>query len=826
MIAERPFERWLAGDASAVVLHTETGAFTRGLIRQRIHALRAAIRDALSDRAGMVVVVGPNDDRTLCASVAGQMAGPLTTVVDPRSAGEVDRILGSNDVAVLLVVGGAGVHPPPGAAVLDVDALVDGVARVLELDGHLERSDPALSEGFAPGTGDCLVLFSSGSTGAPKGIIRSHDSMLRTWSTGELGALEADPCIAVAGPLGYVSSQLIVHQAWRTGVPIALFDGVSSGLLGLVAFMRRTGVTMMSSQVAPYRSMLELPGFSAVGLRWLSLWGEPLLERDVERHRVVQPQCHLMFGYGSTETMVAGCIDIAPDEPIPSRLARFRPFADVLVAVDELRSAEGERSGELLVHNPWLASGYLGDPARTSSTFVTREGKRWARTGDRVTLGADGTFELHGRVDDRLKVLGNNVEPAAVESVLACLPGIAEAAVVGTERPGGGIRLAAFIVRTEGSRLSVSEFRRSARALLSAASVPSTWTVVEALPRVATGKIDRLLLRNQAADLRYEVHPENRPTNEIERVVLGHVCDLLGIDELGIDDDLTDLGLDSLMLAELQVRLEDVLPLAPGRNMKAMAPTVRAMSRADVTRSTLVPMNSEDGSGPSDGQGPGRLIVLVPGAGAGVVAMRPLARRLAGSATIRAVTADDFVSVRRLADATVAALLEDLRASPKSSVVFVGHSWGGLAAVEMARGAVAAGIAVDGVVLLDTRAPAGRFSVQRVRTTVRPRARMAASIAARRHRHGRSRDSEKDRLIAVSALQVRDANRMRWQPVACPGRVVVAEHAHHVDAAQWRRFFPAGLSISTVSAGHSSMVIEPFVADVADAVKVALASWL
>lgn len=828
MTGGRPFGRWLAGDGSEIVLHTESAGFTRGLIRERIDGLREAILGALSDRAGLVVVIGPNDDHTLCASVAGQLAGRLTAVVDPRSAGEVERVLATNDVAAVLVVRGASVNVPPGAASLDVDQLIAAVDREVEADGHPDGSTGRLSDGFAPRTGDCVVLFSSGSTGMPKGIVRSHESMLRTWSAGELRALEKDPCIAVAGPLGYVSSQLIVHQAWRSGVPIALFDGVGSGLVGFVAFMKRAGVTMMSSQVAPYRSMLELPQFGEVGLRWLSLWGEPLLGRDFERHRVVQPRCHLMFGYGSTEMMVAGCKDSAPGAFAESP-ARFHPFVDVLLAVEGAEPAvEGGSTGELLVHNPWLATGYLGDAEKTAATFVERDGRRWARTGDRVTLYPDRTFELHGRVDDRLKVLGNNVEPSAVEAVLTSLPDIADAAVVGADRPGGGVRLAAFVVRRDGLRQDVSELRRAVAAALPAYAVPATWTLLDALPRLATGKIDRPLLRRQAESFRYSVNPDVRPTNDIELTVLRHVGDLLGIEEIGIDDDLMDLGLDSLMLAELQVRLVGVLPVPPTLTAMAKAPTVRAIGASAGGDSVLVPLDDDGLAGRTVDE---RIrIVLVPGAGASVLYLRPLARRLGRMARVSAVPAAEFETIPRLVKATVAALVADGCLTNDGGVVFVGHSWGGLAALELARGAISAGLEVFGVVLLDTPVPESRRFVERLRIRLRLHDRWSTSRAARRPAVLPSAAPTRALFSIVGDqtfhAQLRDASARRWRPISCPCHLVVSDLASAVDPDGWRPFFPAGMSVSTVSAGHTSMVAEPVVADVADATSGAVAGWL
>ena len=134
----------------------------------------------------------------------------------------------------------------------------------------------------------------------------------------------------------------------------------------------------------------------------------------------MQPNADVFIGYGSTEAMVGGCVEVAAHRPVPDRLDQFTvPDGIVVDIVDPSGEsvAIGE-VGELLIHNRFLADRYFQLEDLTAATFFVRNGVRWCRSGDRAVRLANDKFELAGRIDGRLKVLGHNVEPSAIEAVL------------------------------------------------------------------------------------------------------------------------------------------------------------------------------------------------------------------------------------------------------------------------------------------------------------------------------------------------------------------------------------------------------------------------
>ena len=224
-------------------------------------------------------------------------------------------------------------------------------------------------------------------------MLRTHESITRAWLPAETAALALpDNHLTIAGPLGYISSQLIIHQAFRTGLPLSLYDIQYSGLAGLGDFMTQNATTLFNTQVATYRTVLESVGFDRVPLRLVTVWGEPMSQADLERHRDVQPRCDLIIGYGSSETTIGGVVEIPAGSPPPEKLDQFQVPTHVAVLIVEptnsptvkaIDCTDHGSTGELLVSNPWMATGYFGLPEASERTFIKFNGRRWCRTGDR-----------------------------------------------------------------------------------------------------------------------------------------------------------------------------------------------------------------------------------------------------------------------------------------------------------------------------------------------------------------------------------------------------------------------------------------------------------
>jgi amino acid adenylation domain-containing protein len=222
---------------------------------------------------------------------------------------------------------------------------------------------------------------------------------------------------------------------------------------------------------------------------------------------------------------------------------------EVLVLDQRLEQQPVGVSGELFIAGVGLARGYLGDPRRTAEVFLphpTMPGERIYRTGDWGRLGADGALTFLSRRDDQVKVRGVRVELGEVEHALRVHPSVADAAVITWEPVPGDKRLAAYTVVRPGATCSTRLLAEHARDLLPGYAVPSSILIVDALPRHANGKLDRRGL--PAPEVR-NVHGQapTAPRTSAERIVTEIWASVLGVEQLGVDDDFFSAGGHSLL---------------------------------------------------------------------------------------------------------------------------------------------------------------------------------------------------------------------------------------------------------------------------------------
>jgi non-ribosomal peptide synthetase component F len=217
--------------------------------------------------------------------------------------------------------------------------------------------------------------------------------------------------------------------------------------------------------------------------------------------------------------------------------------------------------GELLIGGDGLARGYRRRPGLTAARFVPDlsgefgAGGRLYRTGDVARRRHDGRVELLGRRDRQLKVAGQRIEPAEVESALRRHPAVREALVVPMHDVTGGIRLGAYLVARE--RPSPRELRETIGRLLPPACVPAAYAFVDELPLMPSGKVDRRAL--PPLELAATAGRGGAPRTNLERRVAAVWCKALGVERVGVDDNFFDLGGGSLMLAQVRIMLEEAL---------------------------------------------------------------------------------------------------------------------------------------------------------------------------------------------------------------------------------------------------------------------------
>ncbi|MFE5589030.1 amino acid adenylation domain-containing protein [Streptomyces sp. NPDC056549] len=447
--------------------------------------------------------------RDRARDLTAQGAGPGRLVALHRPRG-IDAIVG------LLAVLGTGAAYLP----LDVQApdarneaiLKDACGDLAPTPAEVARHGELVLGGPGAGEGAAYVIYTSGSTGTPNGVVVAHDSLAHfiAGATPAYG-IGADDAVLQFSPLHFDASIQEIFTTLGAGGTLVLRTDDMLDVAELLAGCARHGVTYLDLPAAYWHELVYVLTTGSVvlpdGLRTVMIYGEAALPERVAQWRgLVGDRVRLLNGYGPTETtVVATMADLSRHEDGPIPIGR--PLPGVRAAVVD---------GELWLLGGGLTRGYLHRPELNARRFTDLDGERAYRTGDLVTVGEDRQILYHGRLDDEVKIGGQRIDPAAVDSVLAGHPGVREAAVVAQQDGDGVKRLVAFVV-TEGGT-GAEELRDWVRARMPAAAVPAV-SIVVALPRTSSGKINRKALRT--ADPRLPVVDEEPPPAE-DRVPLSH----------------------------------------------------------------------------------------------------------------------------------------------------------------------------------------------------------------------------------------------------------------------------------------------------------------
>ncbi|HVR07182.1 MAG TPA: amino acid adenylation domain-containing protein, partial [Thermoanaerobaculia bacterium] len=443
--------------------------------------------------------------------------------------------------------------------------------RAVVLDG-LDLSPYPASDPPALGDGQSLayVIYTSGSTGRPKGVPIAHDNVVRLFRATEpwfgFGATDVwtmfhsyafDFSIwEIWGALLYGGRLVVVpHAVSRT--PEAFHD-----------LLEAEGVTVLSQTPSAFAQLAradEEPrrAGSLAALRLVIFGGEALeasrLAPWFERRGDERPR--LVNMYGITETTVhVTCRPLrTPDAQARSGSVIGVPLPDVAIYVLDPAGqlAPPGIPGELAIGGAGLAHGYLGRPELTAERFTpdpvsAEPGARLYRSGDLGRLLAGGELAYLGRIDHQVKIRGFRIELGEIEAALAEQAGVREAIVLAREEAGGERRLVAFVVPQPQAALAGDELRKRLSRKLPEPMVPAAFVLLEALPLTANGKVDRQALLALPTFQRDEATVYAMPTNQSEAALVEIFEQVLGVEQVGIDDRFFSLGGDSIL--SLRVR--------------------------------------------------------------------------------------------------------------------------------------------------------------------------------------------------------------------------------------------------------------------------------
>ncbi|MFI8191819.1 amino acid adenylation domain-containing protein [Streptomyces sp. NPDC085946] len=470
--------------------------------------------------------------------------------------------------------------------------LIDAPEFLADADGR-DPGPVTAAERLRPLEPGCAayLTYTSGSTGHPKGVITSHENVVRLFTaTRDRLGLGRDDVWTLFHSAAFDFSVWEIWGALLHGgrLVVVPFE-VSRAPQRFLRLLADERVTVLSQTPSAFYQLMaadqELPEVSRrLRLRTVVFGGEALQPARLadwrRRHGTAGPA--LVNMYGITETTVHVTHVTLDPEPGPDSVIGV-PLADLTVHLldERLRPVPVGAIGEMYVSGPGLARGYLGRPALTAQRFVAgphgRPGERMYRTGDLARRDPAGRLTFVGRSDDQLKVRGFRIEPGEIEAALTGFPGVALAAVAVTEEREDDQRLVAFVVAEDGADPAPEEIREAVRARLPEYMVPGRIVRTDALPLTANGKLDRAAL-TAAAD------PARTPAGGGLSSRLDIMCALFALvldePEVGPDDDFFDLGGHSVLATSLITRIRSTFSVEVDLRVLFDDPTPRAVTAA------------------------------------------------------------------------------------------------------------------------------------------------------------------------------------------------------------------------------------------------------
>lgn len=407
------------------------------------------------------------------------------------------------------------------------------------------------------------LIFTSGSTGRPKGVVGLHRGVVNRLHA--LEPLDPDERCCHRTSLSFVDAVSEILAPLVGGVPCAVVsDSVAldpSRLVGLLSSQQITRLLIVPSLLQVLLERYPKLGEQLPALECLVSSGEALSAGLVRRLMEALPRRRLLNLYGCSEAAGDSTWELVSEHQRPGVVGRPLANSRAYVVDRWLEPAGVGVVGEIYVSGVGLARGYFREPAFTAERFVPdwlsgESGKRLYRTGDLGRLLPDGRLDLAGRADHQIKVRGQRVEPQEIEAALLEHEQVQQAVVVAA-RVDGDVRLVAYVVVA--AEIGGDVLKRYLRTRLPSALVPAQVVVLDAVPRTASGKLDRLALA-EGASAATALNAEAMVTAQsIEaEMVAGIWEDLLGRQHVGADEDFFALGGHSLMAVRVLSRIRDV----------------------------------------------------------------------------------------------------------------------------------------------------------------------------------------------------------------------------------------------------------------------------
>ncbi len=699
------FARAVAEFASNIAVNAPAGRWTYTELDRRSDFIAAEILQRLGEKSEPVALLLEHEAPLIAAIFGVLKAGKIYVALDPHHPPEpLAAILASSGARLLLA-------DPANRSL--ANSLASGPEWVCIVPENLPGKPLRTVLPEITGDTGAWLMFTSGSTGAPKGVWQNHHGLVAEADVyAELAGITPDDRVSLLASCGLSASGATLFATLLNGATLCLFHLRSQGVERLAGWLPHERITVFHSVPTVFRHLARAAdGKNSFGsVRLIRLGGEPVLRGDVELfQRLCPDHCRLMQSLSSTETGLICTFTMDKQTALPGprvSAGRAVPGVDVFLVDDKNQPVKDGGEGKIAVRGPRLRQGYWRQPEQTAENFLADAGEPGLRVFISNDLGKflpDGSLEHLGRADRLVKIRGQRVDLGEVEAALLATGLATEAVVIAREDASGEKRLAAYIVPRADADVSAQHLRKGLLRQLPEHMVPNDFVPLERLPQTAAGKIDRHALPQPSPRrIKKALSREQSPRDAIDRRLTGIWETVLNLSPIGRTDDFFELGGTSLQSVEVLLHIEELFAVSLPPSTLVEYSTIEKLAGLLSDQAAMPPPNPlvklRDGDG-------GHPLFLIHTGHGDVTSFGLLARRLPnrpiyGLQSI-GLQGDSWplMSVPAMARRY---LPEIIAKDPTGPYLLVGACMGGLVALELAQMLVQQDRQVGLLALLDT----------------------------------------------------------------------------------------------------------------------------